>query len=60
MKNDQVTPAQLARLKEEAARANSAYDAARKQYKAQQRAKARAQGPTNSRTPGHLPTLLAG
>ena len=60
MKNDLVTLAQLARLKEEAARANSAYDAARKQYKAQQRAKARAQGPANSGTPNHLPTLLAG
>lgn len=60
MKNDLVTLAQLARLKEEAARANSAYDAARKQYKAQQRAKARAQGPANSGASNHLPTLLAG
>ena len=40
--NNQITLIQLARLKEEAARANSAYDAARKAYKAQQKAQARA------------------
>ena len=36
-KNNQITLNQIARLKEEAARANSAYDAARKAYKAQQK-----------------------
>ena len=35
-----MTPTELQRLKEEAARANSAYDAARKAYKAQQKAQA--------------------
>ena len=39
-----ITLMQLARLKEEAARANKAYDAARKQYKAQQKAQARVSG----------------
>ena len=42
--NNQITLNQLARLKEEAARANSAYDAARKAYKAQQKAEARVSG----------------
>lgn len=37
-----MTKAELQRLKEEAARANKAYDAARKQWKAQQKAQARA------------------
>lgn len=55
-----VTHAQLARLKEEAARANSAYDAARKAYKAQQKTEARAQRLANASAPNPLPTLLAG
>ena len=37
-KEQHMTPTELQRLKEEAARANSAYDAARKAYKAQQKA----------------------
>lgn len=58
--NNQITLAQLARLREESVRANKAYDAARKQWKAQQRAKARAQGPANTRAPDQVPSLLAG
>ena len=42
--NNQITLSQLARLKEEAARANKAYDAARKQWKAQQKTEARVSG----------------
>ena len=60
MPANQVTLAQLARLKEEAARANSAYDAARKAYKAQQKAKVRAQGFESPGATYHLPALLAG
>ena len=43
-KEQHMTPTELQRLKEEAARANSAYDAAKKAYKAQQKAEARVSG----------------
>lgn len=39
--NNRITLIQLAQLKEESVRANKAYDAARKQWKAQQKTKAR-------------------
>ena len=45
---NKVTLVQLARLKEEASHANTAYDAARKAYKAQQKAQARAERLANS------------
>ena len=48
-----MTFAELQRLKEEAARANSAYDAARKAYKAQQKAQARAARPEAGNHPLH-------
>ena len=55
-----MTHADLQRLKEEAARANSAYDAARKAYKAQQKAQARTQRLANASEADPLPALLAG
>ncbi len=55
-----MTHADLQRLKEEAARANKAYDAARKAYKAQQKAQARAQRFANASEADPLPALLAG
>lgn len=55
-----MTFAELQRLKEEAARANSAYDAARKAYKDQQKAQARAQRLANASEADSLPVLLAG
>ena len=60
MNSQPVTLMQLARLREESVRANKAYDAARKQWKAQQKAKARAQGLANARAAHSLPAMLAG
>ena len=48
-----MTKAELQRLKEEATRANSTYDAARKAYKAQQKAQARAARPEAGNHPLH-------
>lgn len=59
-KEQHMTPTELQRLKEEAARANSAYDAARKAYKAQQKAQARTQRLANASEADSLPVLLAG
>lgn len=60
MNSQPVTLMQLARLREESVRANKAYDAARKQWKAQQKSKARAQGLANAIATHQLPAVLAG
>ena len=44
MNTQPVTLEQLARLKDAAAKANSAYDAARRQYKRQQKARSNTSG----------------
>ena len=53
-----MTLTELQRLKEEAVRANSAYDAARKAYKAQQKAKTRTEGFTTGT--GNVSSLRSG
>lgn len=61
MKSDnQIALAQLARLREESIRANKAYDAARKQWKAQRRTQARAQRPADPQPTGPLFAVLVG
>ena len=59
MNSQPVTLAQLARLKLESINANKAYDAARKQWKAQQKAKARAQGLENAARRNLMSSLFA-
>lgn len=51
--NNRITLIQLAQLREESVRANKAYDAARKQWKAQQKAQARAARPEAGNHPLH-------